>query len=78
MEESPRKAEDKGSALLETAVARISLSLRSPVICELVAAYADDPDFRPDWLPIEGEQELAEEYESGAYESSARRRGRTV
>ncbi|WP_063754800.1 DUF6221 family protein [Streptomyces sp. NRRL F-2580] len=78
VEEYPRKAEDKGSAFLERVVARTSLSLRSPVIYELVAAYADHPDFRPEWLPIEGEQELDEECEAGAYESSARRRGRTV
>lgn len=33
-----------------------SRKLRSPVIYELVAAYADHPDFRPEWLLIENEQ----------------------
>ncbi|MFE6623288.1 DUF6221 family protein [Streptomyces sp. NPDC057740] len=59
-------------------VASVPLYLRSPVIYKLVAAYADHPDFRPEWLPIEDEQELDEEYEPGAHESSTRRRGRTV
>ncbi|WP_406402481.1 DUF6221 family protein [Streptomyces sp. NBC_00879] len=65
VEEYPRKAEEKGSAFLETAVARFSLSLRSPVIYELVAAYTDHPDFRPEWLPLDSEQELDEEYAPG-------------
>lgn len=66
VEEYPRRAEARGAAFLETAVARLSLGLRSPVIYELVEAYADHPDFHPEWLPIEDEREhLDEEGESG-------------
>ncbi|WP_328665604.1 DUF6221 family protein [Streptomyces sp. NBC_00322] len=32
-----------------------SLRLRSPVIFELVAAYAGHPDFRPEWKGLVGE-----------------------
>lgn len=32
------------------------MRFRQPVIDELVAAYADHPDFRPEWLPVENEQ----------------------
>jgi hypothetical protein len=37
-------------------LAGLSQDFRSPVVFELVAAYADHPDFRPEWLPIEDEQ----------------------
>ncbi|WP_327375840.1 DUF6221 family protein [Streptomyces sp. NBC_01216] len=83
VDEYPRRAEDNGERapwqkLAGDLVAGISRDRRSPVIYELVAAYADHPDFRPEWLPIEDERELDEEYGSGAHESSTRRRGRTV
>ncbi|MCH0562196.1 DUF6221 family protein [Streptomyces sp. MUM 2J] len=83
VDEYPRRAEDSGERvrwqkLAGDLVAGISRDRRSPVICELVAAYADHPDFRPEWLPIEDEWELDEEYEPGAHESSTRRQGRTV
>lgn len=76
------KAEGRGLTIWQRAVvdlvASVPLYLRSPVIYKLVAAYADHPDFRPEWLPIGDEQELDEEYEPSAHESSTRRRGRTV
>lgn len=37
-------------------IAAVPEFFRKPVIDELVAAYADHPDFRPEWLPIENEQ----------------------
>ena len=33
------------------------MRLRKPVIYQLVVAYADHPDFHPEWLPIEDERE---------------------
>nr|WTB31149.1 DUF6221 family protein [Streptomyces sp. NBC_00830] len=72
--------EDRSGVFWEDAImnglASVRRGFRSPVIHKLVAAYTDHPDFRPEWLPIEDERELDEEYEPGEYESSTRRRGR--
>ncbi|WP_328443447.1 DUF6221 family protein [Streptomyces sp. NBC_00386] len=58
-------------------VASIPLYLRRPVIYKLVAAYADHPDFRPEWLPLEDKREHDEKYEPGMHQNSTRRRHRT-
>ncbi|WP_416976915.1 DUF6221 family protein [Streptomyces sp. T028] len=59
-------------------VASVPQYLRRPVIYKLVEAYADHPDFRPEWLPLEDERELDKEYKPGAHESSTGKQGRTV
>jgi hypothetical protein len=81
VEELPRKAENSGERAFWLKVAgdlyaERSRDLRSPVIYELVLAYADHPDFHPEWLPVE--EELEGEYEPGMYASSTRRRDRTT
>jgi hypothetical protein len=53
------------------AAARMRLGWRKPVIDYLVAAYADHPDFQPEWGPIEDEPEL-----NGEYKPSSPTRGR--
>jgi hypothetical protein len=79
VEELPRRAKDNGGRVLWQRVAgdlyaSYSRDLRSPVIYELVAAYADHPDFHPEWEPIEVE----DPYEPGKDEPSVRARGRAV
>ncbi|MET7347435.1 DUF6221 family protein [Streptomyces mirabilis] len=48
---------------------------RVQVVYELVAAYANHPDFRPEWLLFEDKRELDDEYEPGEERPSNRRRG---
>jgi hypothetical protein len=60
VEEYPRRLEDNGELgrWMRTAgeiVAESVRGRRSPVVYKLVAAYADHPDFHPEWLPIEDE-----------------------
>jgi len=42
--------------MMVDAAAGVPEFLRKPVIDELVAAYADHPDFRAEWLPIEAKE----------------------
>ncbi|MEU8460113.1 DUF6221 family protein [Streptomyces sp. NPDC029003] len=76
------KAEGRGLNIWQKAVVDVATSiplyLRSPVLYKLVAAYADHPDFEPEWLPMEDEQELEEDYVADTHDSSTRRRGRTI
>jgi hypothetical protein len=58
--------------VVDTAAA-MRLDRRRPVIDCLVAAYADHPDFHPEWKLIEVDQ-----YEPGDDKPSTRARGRTV
>ncbi|MBQ0969196.1 hypothetical protein KBY91_15310 [Streptomyces sp. RK23] len=81
---TPLKAEAEARGLpiwqraIVDVIAGVPEHFRSPVIAVLVAAYADHPDFRPEWRLIEEEQELGEEYEPGDDKSRTRARGRTV
>ncbi|MFJ8430485.1 DUF6221 family protein [Kitasatospora sp. NPDC094019] len=56
--------------LTRQVIAGVSQDLRTPVIYELVVAYADHPDFHPEWKPIE----VGDQDEPGADEPSARSR----
>jgi hypothetical protein len=59
MYEPQEKVGDWGNSFWSGIAARTVteqwMKLRQPVIEELVLAYADHPDFRPEWLPIEDE-----------------------
>lgn len=57
---------------LANAVARVPLRLRSPVVFKLVAAYADHPDFPPEWKP------LVDQYEPDECKLSSRAASHTA
>ncbi|MFD0404374.1 DUF6221 family protein [Kitasatospora sp. NPDC127116] len=75
VDEYPRMVKDaKGRVLWQRLAgelyAGLSQDRRSPVIYELVAAYADHPEFHPEWKPIAG----GDQYEPGEDKPSARAR----
>nr|BEK65757.1 hypothetical protein KPHV_29840 [Kitasatospora purpeofusca] len=75
VEEYPRRVKDVEKRVSFQGVAReliagVSQDLRTPVIFELVAAYADHPEFHPEWKPIA----VGDQDEPGEDEPSARAR----
>ncbi|MFD4835237.1 DUF6221 family protein [Streptomyces uncialis] len=64
--------------LLVEAAVSLPQHLRSPAIRTLVAAYADHPDFRPEWLAVDDEREGDEESKPGVHESRSRRQSSTA
>ncbi|MFD8072187.1 DUF6221 family protein [Streptomyces sp. NPDC059718] len=75
-EEAP---EDRSGVFWEDALMKgltgIRRGLRAPVLRELVQAYAKHPDFRREWLLIDGKRELEDGYEPDEDRPSTRTRG---